>query len=457
MPLCALILLRQDWKQVVVGLILSCALFGQVKLRYNFPTLPEEGVQGVARFSIDAVSIQASPFSKSYLYRGSITQLGKIHQNIPAAFYIPISKKRPPANTSLEIEGTLLDKGDGRYVLKPKKITPIPGTFSLAEHRFLLKQKFTAFFKQRIPKMGAASFLLSMLTGDIDDRKLSLEFSRIGLIHLLGVSGFQFILLASLLGFALRCFLSLERASICLLIFLTAYFFLLGPSPPVFRAWIASALFLIGSLFNYRSSPLNALGVALMCELMISPLNLLNIGFQLTYLCTAAILLVYPLIRNYLNLLLPKRSFAAVLEMSTVNQYGYIAASLIRETLALNLAVHLISLPALLLLFGKFPLLSLIYNLFYPFGATIAFILSVIGVFLSFIPPLGNFVLWMAGNLSEALLAWASFPPPLLDYKLQAPFMSLELCVLLLTLPAAVLWKNRQEPTLFDKALLDAR
>lgn len=305
---------------------------------------------------------------------------------------------------------------------------PIEKTFSFAELRFKAKQKLQQILSKSIPNKQSRAFLTSMLTGDIEERVLSSEFRRLGLQHILGVSGFQFVLLASLLSFGLRGFLPFKMAHICLVVFLTLYYFFLGSSPPVERAWVALTIFLIGNLCNLRTTPLNALGAGLIFEVWKSPMSIGDIGFQLSFLCTMAILILYPLMRK------SRRSLKEVTRMNRWNQHGYIAYSLIRETVALNLAVHLFALPALLFLFHKFPLVSFIYNLFFPFGAAVVFTLFLLALFFSVcLPPLGSLLHECNNFLTDGLLTFASHPPAALDFSIRVKTFPLEWCILLLT------------------------
>ncbi len=73
------------------------------------------------------------------------------------------------------------------------------------------------------------------------------------------------------------------------------------------RAWAASTVYLLGILLNRPTSAINALGVGLLFELALDPLVITNIGFQLSFICTAAILLVYPSMHRLFLRLLPQR------------------------------------------------------------------------------------------------------------------------------------------------------
>lgn len=420
-------------KLLLIGISLFALTLIYTKTIYTFPSIGEEKIAGEGLFHIESISIHASPFQHSYLFKGSLRHFNH-WKDIPCSFHIPLKKQRPLGNADLLIQGHLLQKADKKYTLKLTSFTPVQKKNNLAEWRFQQKQRFTQWLKASIPDKQACSFLTSMLTGDTDDRVLNLEFNRLGLQHILGVSGFQFVLLAAIGSFLFRLILPYKLAISCLILSLTAYCFFLGDSPPVQRAWVSVTIFLIGILLNRRTTPLNALGLGLMIAVLYDPLSILNIGFQLSFLCTLAILLLYPVMQKALSPFLPSRSFHEILNMTSWNRHGYICSALIRETLSLNLAVHCLALPALLSLFGKFPLLSLFYNLFIPFGATLVFIGSLIAIFFTaLMPPLGLFLHHINTKLTTLLLNISNNPPAYLEFFIRAPNFPLWLSITLLT------------------------
>ena len=427
-------------RRVIVALVLMGLTFFYAKSLYSFPELGEEKIKGTGIFSVDSVTLQTSPFHRSLLYQGMVknftTENGRSFKNIPCRIYWPTKAKRPLASSHLPVTGTLLQKHPKKYVLKLTSWET--AATNSAEWRFWAQTQLTDYLKEYFPDKNVRTFLLSMLTGEIEERVLSIQFNRLGLQHILGVSGFQFVILAAFLGIILRLFFSYRLAAMILIGLLTLYFFFLGGSPPVFRAWIAIVIFFIGFLSNKRSTALNALGVALIVEVFFDPLVISNIGFQLSFLCTAAILILFPFMRRTIGKLLPVRLFEEVRQMSLWNQHGYLAASMIRESLALNLAVHLMALPLLLSLFGKFPLMSLAYNLFFPLCAAIAFILLLVGMIIPGVHALNCFV-------TKGFLAVVTNPPAMLDFSLRINPFPMEVTIVLLTLLMLLVLKPQKD------------
>jgi len=427
---------RIPFQRICLALGLMGALFFYAKAFYTFPELGEEKIAGKGVFSVDTVAVQSSPFHRSFLYQGTLQTFkahdGRVFEKLPCRIYLPLKNSRMTASSKIEVTGVLLQKNPRKYVLKLKSWEE--GKPNFAEWRFGAHTQLTRYLQDAFPSKEVRTFLLSMLTGEIEERLLSVQFNRLGLHHILGVSGFQFVILTAFLGFILRTFLSYRAAAFALIALLTLYFVFLGGSPPVLRAWIAIVIFLIGILSNKRCTPLNALGVALIVEIAFDPLTITHIGFQLSFLCTGAILIFFPWMRRMMGKFLAVRSLQEVRKMSLWNQHGYLALSLVRESLALNLAVHCVALPVLLSLFGKFPLMSLVYNLFFPFCSSVAFLLLLIGMVIPGIHALNH-------GLTQLLLKVATHPPALLDFSIRAPFFPIEITLLILT--AFLYWAMR--------------
>ncbi len=127
--------------------------------------------------------------------------------------------------------GKLEQVGPYQYTFKPKEWKRIEPSWSLAHWRYLAKEHYRQFLKEKCPHPKSAQFLSSLTTGDVDDRLLKYEFGRLGLQHLLAISGFHFGILIAFASFALSLFLPRIPKLIFLLLCLNAYYFFVGPLP----------------------------------------------------------------------------------------------------------------------------------------------------------------------------------------------------------------------------------
>lgn len=364
-----------------------------------------------ARFSISTLQPHQTPFHKNLIYRGT---LYVNRQSLPCKIAHPISSNRPLANRDYKVTGTLIDQDAFSYLFKPKEWVPIENSWSPAELRFQTKAKVSAFIKKHLRRPKTANFIASLITGESSERQIAYEFGRLGLQHLLAISGFHFGILLAFLSLCFRFFLSSPYKWGALLFFMSGYFLFIGSSPAVQRSWITACLFIIAKWTQRKAVPLNILGAAMGIELLWNPLSPANLGFQFSFGSCFGILLLYPPLENALRRFLPKRKEEAALTLSPLAQIAYLITSFLRRSFSLTLAVNITILPLLFIHFGKYPLLSLLYNLFFP--PLVGFALIGFLTALTLFYACGFTFLFSALDwFCAQLLDLTSYPPLILD------------------------------------------
>lgn len=313
-----------------------------------------------AYFSIHSLKPHQSPFEKGLVYQGTLFVEGG---RVPCKIHYPYQPDHPKANCDYLLRGKLTERGPYDYLFRAKEWIRVEKTHSLAEIRFELKERFRRFLEKKLPTERVASLLGSLMTGDVEDRSLRYEFGRIGLQHILAISGFHFAILIAFSSFFLGLFLNHRWKHIALLGLINGYFLFVGAAPAVTRSWLTALFYLIGKLTARHASGLNLLGAALLIELLLDPIVSSQIGFQLSFLSCTGILLFAPLFKPWVALLLPKHDSQ---KLTRFAQHGYLATSFLRQGLSLALGVNAAIFPLLLFHFHSFPLLSLFYNLFFP-------------------------------------------------------------------------------------------
>ncbi len=441
--LLALFASQKLWRPLAAclfALLLGCALtYIEVKL----PPKEENLWRGKATFAPNALTKSASPFHESWRLTGTLVHFentGRSFKSLPCTLFLPIKHPPPSPDATYEIEGRLKRTAPFAFSFKPDTPPPWPGKrglLPLTSLRFAAKEKLSAHLQSRLPDAKSAELLTALATGVTSSRTLTQEFGKLGLQHLLAISGFHFGLIALILTFALRLFLSPRKAACALLPCLTAYSLFIGPAPSCLRAYITLTLFTLSLLFNIRLFSLNTIGLAATALLLIQPLNLVHVGFALSFLTTLGILLFFTPIEKGLQALFPKRSLKLTLKMPLLDQHAALVSALFRKTLALLFAVHLFAIPATLFFFGKFPVLSLFYNLFIPFWVGLALLFLCLSLFLTPLPWIGTLLHTINSAYTAFLLHVTSHPPLALHFILRTPAFPLALFLFLLT---ALFW-----------------
>lgn len=114
------------------------------------------------------------------------------------------------------------------------------------------------------------------------------HFSDAGISHLLSISGLHVALLAGALDGLLRFFLSRNRRSVFMAGFLVCYCALLGFPAPVVRASLLMGLDRMRRISHRPYDPITSLAFAFLLILLVSPLSLFSISFQLSFCAVLA-------------------------------------------------------------------------------------------------------------------------------------------------------------------------
>lgn len=396
LPLLFICLLFSSKIKKIAALLLGILAWGVTFLSYPEPHVPEEGAWGYAEISIDRLSMKNSRNGTQFLYKGVIKNFwakeALIVQNAP--YYLTFTEKtraHPQANGDYLLYCKVSKTKSKTLLLQQAEHSEwkaLPYTFSLAEKRFWAKKWVNDKIKSLFRSPPVQSFLSGIVTGEFDDRALFDSFKELGLLHLLAISGFHFNILAGLLSALLGMLLPDKYRPHALIFFLSAYFLFLGLGPSVLRAWMTILLFYSAAFAGRFSDPINSLGVGLLLSLLIDPYLFMNIGFQFSFLTTAAILFLNKPTSLFLDRFFPKHSFNDLIRYPLSSQHAYLLLRCTLNSLSITIATSITALPLSLLLFGSFPILSIAYNLFFPFLVTVSVSLLMAGLVLTPVYPL---------------------------------------------------------------------
>jgi competence protein ComEC len=144
-----------------------------------------------------------------------------------------------------------------------------------------------------------ASLSAALIFGDRSmlDPDLLVDYQMTGIVHLLAISGIHVSLLVGMVYYmGIRIGFTKQNMMIFLLTSLPLYAILTGGSPSVIRAVMMIFLVLITAKWKNRIKllPIDAISLALLIYLFFSPMVIFDIGFQLSFTVSFAIILSAP-------------------------------------------------------------------------------------------------------------------------------------------------------------------
>lgn len=168
---------------------------------------------------------------------------------------------------------------------------------------------------------ATASWLNAITLGNRDgiDQDYIELFQRWHLSHVLAISGLHLSIVIMILTLLLIHigYLTKERSSQVLFVFLSVFPFFTGGSPSVWRASLVSALSFF-TLFNqFKLARHDYLSLSFLCLLIVNPQWIYHLGFQFSYLVTFSLILSRKLLKRLTHPLL-KGYFIGALSMLVV-------------------------------------------------------------------------------------------------------------------------------------------
>lgn len=135
-------------------------------------------------------------------------------------------------------------------------------------------------------------------------REVNRQFAVAGIAHLLSVSGFHVTVLAGFVSFFLfflpRTLFFRWLRFLLTVLAVWVFAFITGLSVPSVRAAVMLTVFLTGRVLRRSSDKYNTLAATAFCLLVYQPFNLLDVGFQLSFISVFFILYLQPKIAAWL-------------------------------------------------------------------------------------------------------------------------------------------------------------
>lgn len=177
----------------------------------------------------------------------------------------------------------------------------------LLAYSLKLRQQMITLFKQHMHSKEAIAVASTLILGykaELDDQVLQ-AYSQTGTIHVLSVSGTHvaivFWLISWMLGFLGRNRFWRLAAAIISMLLIWYYALLSGLSPAVCRAAVMISFLIVGKHFNRQINTLNLLATSAFLLILIDPFLLADVGFQLSYLSVAGLIVFQPIIYDWFD------------------------------------------------------------------------------------------------------------------------------------------------------------
>jgi len=340
---------------------------------------------------------------------------GKLELRLPGGFHLAYGDR-------LVLEGSLnsvISKGEPVYSsylarrgifsrMAYPQITTLGRGFGnpLAAFLFHARESAHDFLINQMP-MQESSLLSGILLGIDQDIPGYLEsaYRTTGTVHIIAISGFN---IALITGLVIRLFRRIFKpmwAGILAVSAILFYTFIVGAEPSVVRAAIMGSLSIPAYYIGRRIIGINSLTVAAAVMLLLNPLLLWDLGFQLSYLATLVLMVLADPILSFLQNWIGGRF------TESANQTAMPFYVLLVSTLCAQFAVS----PVLLGLSPDLLPYSLAANLIIlPLQPSIM-VIGGVAVLIQFIfPPMGALIArfaWIPAALSnQVVLHFAKLP-----------------------------------------------
>lgn len=206
------------------------------------------------------------------------------------------------------------------------------------------------------------------------------KFKTLGVIHLICISGFHIAIIHQIIK-------KILNNNIALLVAFS-YVILTGMTASSIRAFLMISCLSLSTTVFKKYDSISALGFSALILLIIKPINIVDVGFHLSYLATTGILLFYKFF---------SRGF-------------YRLPKIIRESISLSISAQFFVFPYMIVVFGNFSLnfllgslvLTPIISIMLPLGIFM-FFTFMISLNISFLLVLINIILGIYSALIEFL------------------------------------------------------
>lgn len=376
-------------------------------------------------------------------YLAEVSQVDSIKTN----GYILLKIKKDSAQTLLKVSNRVFIKTPFKELIPPLN----PHQFDYKQYlakQYVYHQVFLS--KQEFKQLSNSNFSLVGLSASIREKvqtslkkyhfsndefavinalllgqrqeiskELLESYTNAGAIHILAISGLHIGILLLLLSYVFKPLEKLPKGmiikAICIILFLWSFAFIAGLSASVVRAVTMFTFVAVGQSFKRKKIIEYSLISSMFFLLLIKPMFLFDVGFQLSYLAVFGIVWVQPLLYNLWKpkLWLLNKGWG-LFTVSIAAQAGILPISLyyFHQFPGLFILSNLIIIPFLgsILLFGIIIILLATLNILPQFIANIyGIIISIMNYFVNWVAHQEGFLFKEISMSFWEMIAWYIF------------------------------------------------
>ena len=254
---------------------------------------------------------------------------------------------------------------------------------------YALRERSNQVLQNNFPNPESA-LLRGILLGDESgiSSELAQDYSRTGTSHIIAISGFNMVVLAGVVSAILRRRAGRLWDSLIAIAVLGAYTLFVGANPAVTRAFVMSAVAILGSSIARRGNLLNSLGLSVFIMVLIDPHLPWDIGFQFSVMATLSLSLFATPLQAWVEEKLQKRF---------PEEKARSIASFISEYFLITLVAQVLVLPLIIYHFREVSWLFLLANPLILPVQPLVMILGLLALIAGlFSVPLGQFLSWLS-------------------------------------------------------------
>lgn len=226
--------------------------------------------------------------------------------------------------------------------------------------------------------------------------ELSDDFSLVGATHIIAISGFNMVIVSSVVTRTLRLLMSERRAVLVGVVFIALYTLFVGANAAVVRAAIMSVLLVVAPLVNRRTYVPASLAFVVLLMSVLNPTVLWDVSFQLSFFAVLGLaLFATPL----------KHGFSRLAAQFMPQNNALRLTSLLNEPLLVTLAALSTTLPLTFVYFQQWSPYVLLVNMLIVPAQTYLLIIGGLATITALMGlwPLAQVLYW----LDMLLLSWS--------------------------------------------------